>query len=62
MYRNVHGFCDKENKGINIRIEFIPCGTQEGGEYAPGKIDCAYSDATYHCHRTDCPIWNGLNL
>ena len=39
MYRNVRGFCDKENKNLDIRIEFIPCGTQEGNEYALGKID-----------------------
>lgn len=42
MYRNVCGFCDKENKNLDIRIEFIPCGTQEGKEYALGKIDCAF--------------------
>ena len=34
MYRNVRGFCDKENKDVNILIECIPYKNTEGTIYA----------------------------
>lgn len=57
MYRNVRGFCDKENKDVNVLIECIPYKNTEGTIYAKGRINCLYKEISCHCEREDCPIW-----
>ena len=57
MYRNVRGFCDKENKDVNILIECIPYKNTEGIIYAKGGINCLDKEIFYYCVREDCPIW-----
>lgn len=57
MYRNVRGFCNKENKDVNILIECIPYKNTEGTIYAKGGINCLDKEISHHCAREDCPIW-----
>lgn len=58
MFKEVSGYCNKQNTEYKIQIDCIPAETTEGIEYTKAGMICQFNSANHTCQdRNDCSIW-----